>query len=77
MPDRKNRRGNEYKYIISDSCIEDTLTDGIIERGLNGAANRSILGGIVVKVLIIQVVNCDNAILGESVLDRDSPQRKA
>jgi hypothetical protein len=40
------------------------MTDGIIERGLNGAANRAILGGVVVKVLIIQVANCYNAILG-------------
>jgi hypothetical protein len=44
--------------------------DRMMEGGLNGAADRSILGGLAAEVLLIRWVSFGCAILGESVLDR-------
>jgi hypothetical protein len=70
VPDRKNRRRKEYRQVISDSCMKNSSMDRMMEGGLNGAADRSILGGLAAEVLLIRWVSFGCAILGESVLDR-------
>ena len=56
--------------MISNSCIKDSLRDRVLKGGLNGGTDRAILGGVIVKILLIRVVNCGYAILGWLVLDR-------